>query len=218
MSADNSMMSSKDVNTFKKLAKCYESKQFRNGLRFAKLILANSKCVNHAETIAYKGMCLSGIGRNEEALEVVKNAVKIDLRCALAWRAYGLVLRAERKYEEAVKCFRNALKIDRDNLDNWRDLSVIQIQLRDLESLKESRQAICQLKPGLRASWAGLAMSYHLTGDFEMARHILNNFTQRQSKVDREVVSQFMKHVLNNKMSYDYEHSELLLYENMVIR
>ena len=66
MSADN-MMSSKDVNTFKKLAKCYENKQFRNGLRFAKLILANSKCVNHAETNAYKGMCLSGIGRNEEA-------------------------------------------------------------------------------------------------------------------------------------------------------
>ena len=218
MSEDSTKMSSKDINTFKKLAKCYENKQFRNGLRFAKLILANPKCVNHAETIAYKGMCLNGIGRNEEALNVVKTAIKSDLKCPLAWRAYALVVRSERKYEEAVKCFKNALKLDRENLDNWRDLSVLQIHLRDLESLKESRQTICQLKPDLRASWAGLAMSYHLTGDFEQAREILSNLTQRQGQVDRGVVSQFMKHMFNKKMSYDYEHSELLLYENMVIR
>ena len=36
--------------------------------------------------------------------------------------------------------------------------------------------------------------------------------------VNREVVGQFMKQMFNKKVNYDYEHSELLLYQNMVIR
>ena len=217
MNSSENKLSSKDAANFKRLVKCHEEKQYKNGLRLAKQILANSKCAKHAETIAYRGMCLNGLGRQDEALEAVKTAIKCDLKCSLAWRAYGLVVRSERKYEEAVKCFRNALKIDKEDLDSWRDLSVLQIQMRDLDGLKESRQEICKLKPQ-RASWAGLAMSYHLTGDFDTALAILDGFRRNQSNVNREVVGQFMKQMFNKKVNYDYEHSELLLYQNMVIR
>ena len=211
-------LSSKDAAIFKRLVKCYDEKQYKNGLRVAKQMLSNSKSGKHSETIAYKALCLNGLGRNDEALEEVKSAIKYDLKCAIAWRAYGLVVRSQRKYEESVKCFRNALKIEKDNLDNWRDLSVLQIQLRDLEGLKESRQIICQLKPTQRASWAGLAMSYHLTGDFDMALNLLENFLKSRQDVNRELVGEFMKKMFNKKLNYDYEHSELLLYQNMVIR
>lgn len=56
------------------------------------------------------------------------------------------------------------------------------------------------LRPTQRASWIGFAMSYHLLGDYEMANSILDAFRTNQMKGP-----------------YDYEHSELLLYQNMVL-
>ena len=128
-----------------------------------------------------------------------------------------MTVRSERKYEEAVKCLKNALKLSRDDLDCWRDLSVLQIHMRDLEGFKESRQAICQLKPTQRSSWVSLALSYHLTGDFSTALDMLQTFTSSQP-ANRELVGQFMKKMFRNKINYDYEQSELLLYQNMIIR
>ena len=215
--SSNKKLSAKEAGMYKKLVKCYEEKQYKNGLRLAKQILANSKCGSNAETIAYKGLCLNALERTDEALEAVKLAIKSDLKSSLAWRAYGIVTRSQRKYEESVKCFRNTLKIDKNNLENWRDLSVLQIQLRDLEGLKESKHAICELKPTHRAM-AGLAMSYHLTGEFSMALKLLEDLCQKQKNVNRELVGEFMKKMFNKKNHYDIEHSELLMYQNMVIR
>ena len=218
MSTADNKLSSKDATTFKKLVKCYEEKQYKNGLRHAKQILSNSKCSPiHAESLAYKGMCLSVIGRAEEALESVKAAVKTDLKCSLAWRAYALVLRESKKYEESVKCFKNSMKIERNNLDNLRDLSVLQIHLRDLEGWKESRHAIYQIKPTQR-NLVAVAMSYHLTGDFDTALNMLDNLNKSKENVNKELVGELMKKMFNKKEAYDYENSELILYHNMVIR
>ena len=49
---------------------------------------------------------------------------------------YGLLQRSDKKYDEAIKCYRNALKWDKDNLQILRDLSLLQIQMRDLEGYR----------------------------------------------------------------------------------
>lgn len=49
---------------------------------------------------------------------------------------YGLLQRSDKKYDEAIKCYRNALKWDKDNLHILRDLSLLQIQMRDLEGYR----------------------------------------------------------------------------------
>lgn len=51
---------------------------------------------------------------------------------------YGLLQRSDKKYDEAIKCYRNALKLDKDNLQILRDLSLLQIQMRDLEGYRVS--------------------------------------------------------------------------------
>ena len=158
-----------------------------------------------------------GLGKREEALESVKKGLKSDLKSQVCWHSYGLVNRAERKYEEAMKCFRNALRFDPENATVMRDLSVLQVHTRDLEGYRESRHQMFQLKPTQRASWSGLALSYHLAGDFEMAVQILEEFRKSQKSVNRELVGHFMKQMFNKKNDYDYEHSELLVYQNMVI-
>jgi len=191
----------KENALFKRILKCYEQKQYKNGLKFAKQILTNPKFSEHGETQAMKGLILNCLGRKEEAHEFVKKGLRNDLQSHVCWHVFGLLKRSDKEYTEAIKCYRNALKWDSDNIQILRDLSLLQIQMRDLEGYKETRHQLFQLRPTQRASWIGFAMSYHLLEDFEMALKILEEFRKTQKKP-----------------GYDYEYSELLMYQNMVIR
>ncbi|XP_062050100.1 N-alpha-acetyltransferase 16, NatA auxiliary subunit isoform X3 [Lepus europaeus] len=164
----NVQLPPKESNLFKRILKCYEQKQYKNGLKFCKMILSNPKFAEHG-----------------------------------GWHVYGLLQRSDKKYDEAIKCYRNALKLDKDNLQILRDLSLLQIQMRDLEGYRETRYQLLQLRPTQRASWVGYAIAYHLLKDYDMALKLLEEFRQTQQ-------------VPPNKV--DYEYSELILYQNQVMR
>ncbi|KAL0273209.1 UNVERIFIED_CONTAM: hypothetical protein PYX00_005941 [Menopon gallinae] len=191
----------KENSLFKRVLKCYEQKQYKNGLKFAKQILSNPKCAEHGETLAMKGLTLNCLNRKEEAYEYVRRGLRNDLKSHVCWHVYGLLQRSDKKYDEAIKCYRNALKWEKDNIQILRDLSLLQIQMRDLEGYRDTRYQLFMLRPTQRASWIGFAMAYHLIGEYDMALKILEAFRKTQVK-----------------SSYDFEHSELLLYQNMVIQ
>ncbi|XP_038056250.1 N-alpha-acetyltransferase 15, NatA auxiliary subunit-like isoform X2 [Patiria miniata] len=191
----------KENTLFKRVLKCYEQKLYKNGLKFAKQILTNPKFAEHGETQSMKGLILNCLGKKEEAYELVRRGLRNDLKSHVCWHVYGLLQRSDRKYDEAIKCYRNALKWDKDNLQILRDLSLLQIQMRDLEGYRDTRYQLLLLRPAQRASWIGYAMSYHLLKEFDMALRILEEFRNTQQV-----------------KPYDYEHSEFLLYQNQVYR
>ena len=90
----------------------------------------------HAETLAMKGLLLSYMGKKGEAFEYVRRGLKNDLKSHVCWHVYGLLQRMEKKYDEAIKCYRNALKWDKENVQILRDLSLLQIQMRDVEGFR----------------------------------------------------------------------------------
>uniref|UniRef100_A0A8C5AYT8 N-alpha-acetyltransferase 15, NatA auxiliary subunit a n=1 Tax=Gadus morhua TaxID=8049 RepID=A0A8C5AYT8_GADMO len=185
------------------LFKCYEHKQYRNGLKFCKQILSNPKFSEHGETLAMKGLTMNCLGKKEDAYDLVRRGLRNDLKSHVCWHVYGLLQRSDKKYDEAIKCYRNALKWDKDNLQILRDLSLLQVQMRDLEGYRETRYQLLQLRPAQRASWIGYAVAYHLLEDFEMAAKIVEEFRKtQQTSLDK----------------VDFEYSELLLYQNQVLR
>ncbi|KAK2165073.1 hypothetical protein LSH36_55g06042 [Paralvinella palmiformis] len=190
----------KENALFKRILKCYEQKQYKNGLKFSKQILSNPKFCEHGETLAMKGLILNNLGRKEEAYDYVRRGLRNDLKSHVCWHVYGLLQRSDRKYDEAIKCYRNALKWDKDNLQILRDLSLLQIQMRDLEGYRETRYQLLVLRPSQRASWIGYAMSYHLLKDHDMSLKILEEFRKTQQV-----------------KPFDYEHNEMLLYQNSVM-
>jgi len=46
------------------------------------------------------------------------------------------IIKCSFRYDEAIKCYRNALKWEKDNIQILRDLSLLQIQMRDLEGYR----------------------------------------------------------------------------------
>nr|XP_010971584.1 N-alpha-acetyltransferase 16, NatA auxiliary subunit isoform X2 [Camelus bactrianus] len=167
------------------------------------MILSNPKFAEHGETLAMKGLTLNCLGKKEEAYEFVRKGLRNDVKSHVCWHVYGLLQRSDKKYDEAIKCYRNALKLDKDNLQILRDLSLLQIQMRDLEGYRETRYQLLQLRPTQRTSWIGYAIAYHLLKDYDMALKLLEEFRQTQQ-------------VPPNKI--DYEYSELILYQNQVMR
>lgn len=192
----------KENALFKRILKSYEHKQYKNGLKFAKQILTNPKFQEHGETLAMKGLTLNCLGRKEEAYEYVRRGLRNDLKSHVCWHVYGLLQRSDKKYDEAIKCYRNALKWEKDNIQILRDLSLLQIQMRDLEGYRDTRYQLLMLRPTQRASWIGYAMSFHLLEDYKNALNILDTFLDQQNKL----------------MNLDYEHSELVLYQNLVVQ
>lgn len=129
-----------------------------------------------------KGIILNCMGRHDEAMEVVKRGLTSDLKSHICWHVYGLVQRSDKKYDEAMKAYKMALKIDRDNMQILRDLSLLQIQMRDLEGYRNSRHQLLALRPSNKMSWIGYATSCHMIGDYDMALNIIKDF-RKNNKV-----------------------------------
>eukprot|EP00731_Ephydatia_muelleri_P031037 Em0022g551a len=188
----------KESGLFKKIVRCYEYKQYKNGLKFAKQILSNPKFSEHGETLSMKGLILNCVGRKEEAFEHVRRGLRNDITSHVCWHVYGLLQRADKKYDEAIKCYRNALKWDKENIQILRDLSLLQIQMRDLEGFRDTRYQLLKARPAQRGSWIGYALSYHLLKDYPMALKVMAEYRKTQ------IVSQTKP---------DYEFNEMILYE-----
>ncbi|KAI8807981.1 NMDA receptor-regulated protein 1-domain-containing protein [Cladochytrium replicatum] len=193
---------SKEAAIFKSILKFYEHKQYRKGLKNAEQIL--KKFPEHGETLAMKGLFLSHVDRKEEAHEFIKKGLKNDLRSHICWHVYGLLHRGDKNYDEAIKCYINALKFDKENIQIIRDLSLLQIQMRNYEGFVDSRYQLFKLRATQRMNWVGLAIAYHLLGKLDTAEKILTSFEETlKDSQDGNTV--------------DFEQSEMMLYRNMII-
>lgn len=66
---------------------------------------------------------------------------------------------------------------------------------------QDIRYKLLLLRPSQKASWIGYALIHHLLGNYEIALTVINEFKKGQSEIPQ----------------FDYEHSELLLYQAMIM-
>ena len=128
----------------------------------------------------------------------------IIFRSHVCWHVYGLLHRSDRNYNEAIKAYKQALRIDGDNLQILRDLSMLQIQMRDLPGFEVTRHTILNLKSNGKINWLAFALAKHLTGDLRGAISVidiyLGTLTEGAPELER-----------------GFEASELALYRNQIL-
>ncbi|GJE86494.1 NMDA receptor-regulated protein 1 [Phanerochaete sordida] len=190
---------SKEAALFKELLNLYETRQLKKAQKTADQIL--KKFPEHGETLCMKGLVLTHMGRREEGLELVKKGVRLDLTSHIVWHVFGLIQKGEKNYEEALKSYTQALKFDKENMNILRDAAHLQTQLRQYDSLVETRHTLLRLRPNLRSNWLGLAVAYHLNGQLGEAKRVLEHYEES----------------LKNIPDYDVEHSEVMLYHVRVL-
>ena len=120
--------------------------------------------LRYIETLAMKGLFIKNLyaDRSDEGYQLVKNGIRLDLHShickaivvgilwffmlpfssspswTLGWHVYGLMHRADKSYEEAAKCYQHALKYNPNDLQILRDYALLQIQMRNYETLNVS--------------------------------------------------------------------------------
>ena len=159
------------------------------------------KFPEHGETLAMKGLILNCMERKAEAYELVRKGVKLDIKSHVCWHVYALLYRSDREYTQAIKCWPRALRHDKDNIQILRDLSMLQVQMRDLKGFVETRQQVLTLKPTNRNNWFSFAVAQHLRGRHVAAKNIVESYEK----------------TLEGTPENEYEHGEMLLYKNLLL-
>ncbi|KAJ7336280.1 NMDA receptor-regulated protein 1-domain-containing protein [Mycena albidolilacea] len=188
------VLPSKESTLFKELLTLYETRQLKKGLKTADLIL--KKFPKHGETTCMKGLVLTHMGRREEGVDLVRKGVQLDLSSHICWHVYGLIHKGEKNYKEALKCYTQALRYDKENLNILRDAAQLQTQLRIYDGLVETRHTLLKIRPAMRQHWIALAVAYHLNGNLQEAKQVLDLYEA----------------TLKNVPDRDVEHSETMLY------
>ncbi|VDO03162.1 unnamed protein product [Rodentolepis nana] len=189
----------KELSLFKRIVKYYDQKQYKTGLKFANQILNNPKFADHGETLSMKGILLNCLGKKEEARELVKKGLQSNIK---SWHIFGLIKKSDRLYNEAIRAYIQALRLDPKNLQVLRDLSVLQMHIRDLDGCLETRSKLLTERPTQKASWVGYTVVQHLRGHLDTAATVIREFLKVQTAIE----------------PYNYEHSELLLYYIMILK
>ncbi|KAH7036515.1 NMDA receptor-regulated protein 1-domain-containing protein [Linnemannia elongata] len=191
---------SKEANLFREILKCYELKQYKRGFKGADQIL--KKFPEHGETLAMKGLFYNHLDKKELAYEFVKKGIRHDMKSHICWHVFGLLYRSDKNYEEAAKCYAHALKYDKENIQILRDLSLLQMQMRNLEGYVDTRHILLELRPQNRQYWVAVAIGYQLLGKPELGVKVLSTYEETLKDLPS---------------TPDYEHSELLLYHNTLL-
>ena len=211
-------LGSKESSLFRQVVKNYESKQHKKG---SKAALANlyacllihctglkaadqilRKSPNHGDTQAMKALILNAMSQSDDAFNLAKTALKNDMKSHVCWHVYGLLWRSQYNYEEAAKAYKFALKLEPDSPQILRDLSLLQVQLRDYQGYIESRRTMLQKRQVVRQNWTALAVAHHLAGEMKAAENVLSLYEGTLKQAPPKT---------------DIEHSEAVLYKNTVI-
>ena len=146
-----------------------------------------------------KALLVNSLEQKEEAYELARRGLKLNLKSHVCWHVLGLLYRSDRNYVEALKCYKSALRMDPGNAQILRDLSVLQLHQRDVSGYTETRRQLLAAKPGQKQNWLAFAVAEHLRGEPSLALDVLDkmgdSFQGNEEPMGR------------------YEESELLLYK-----
>ncbi|KAF9357803.1 N-alpha-acetyltransferase 16, NatA auxiliary subunit [Mortierella sp. NVP85] len=175
-------------------------KQYKLGLKGAETIL--KKFPAHGESLAMKGLFYNHMDKKEEAYEFAKKGLVLHLDSHICWHVLGLLYRSDKNYEEASKCYINALKYEKDSIQILRDLSLLQMQTRNLEAYLDTRHRLLELRPQNQQFWVAIAIAFQLMGKPELGVKVLTTYEES---------------LKDTPSTPNYEFSEILLYHNTLL-
>ena len=147
--------------------KHYEGAQYKKSLKSIEMVLQSHPF--HGETLCLKGSVEASLpnANKEQCLGMIKEGVKYNMKSGMSWHLMARFYRNEKNYAEAIKAFLFAAKFDKENLNVLRDLSNLQIQMRDEETnvqgFVNTRSEILKQKSAVRGNWLALASLLFLT-------------------------------------------------------
>lgn len=166
----------KDLNKqnkkhFKDVIKLFDQKMYKKSLKKCESVLETQP--THGETIAMKALIYNTIGRKKEAKELINKALMCNLQSFTSWHIKGMIDRSDKNFTDAKKCFQQSSKIEDDNQKIFRDLLLLELQVRDYEGAVTSITKIMQKQARNKVYCACYILVNHLAGNYDVAESFI---------------------------------------------
>ena len=127
------------------------------------------------QALALKGLNYLYLKKPEEGEKTLKQALKANFKSAVAWHFYAIFQKERGNYSQAMKSYNKALAQAPTNFNIIRDLSYMQLYLRQLNSFVETCRLGIDNKPGILINWVSFALGCVLTKNYRSAIIALNS-------------------------------------------
>lgn len=115
------------------------------------------------------------LGEKEEGNKTIMAAIKLNFSNPNAWHFFALFHKEDKNYAQAIKCYQAASKHDPNNFNIVRDLSYLQLYLRQFNAFTESARKAVEMRPNMLLNWATFSFANYLTGNYEYAYKLLDS-------------------------------------------
>ena len=146
----------------------FDSKRYEKvGKLCDKMIAKNPK---DDQALALKGLAYLYLKKSQEGEQILKQALKTNFKSAVAWHFYAIFQKEQGNYSQAMKSYIKALNLSPNNFNIIRDLSYMQLYLRQLNSFVDTCRKGIDKKPGILINWVSFAFGCVLIKDYRSAQ------------------------------------------------
>ncbi|MCQ2819432.1 MAG: hypothetical protein MJ252_19390 [archaeon] len=156
---------------FQEAMKLFDNKDYKACKKACDKIL--DKNPSNTEGLALKGLTLYYLKEKEEGKKLINQAIKTNFKSSIAWHFYAIFHREENNNPQALKCYIQAYKNDPTNFNVIRDISYIQLFLRQLNSFETYSKIAVDVKPNIPANWITYSLANALIKNYDLAERIL---------------------------------------------
>lgn len=115
------------------------------------------------------------LNQKEEGVKTLNQAIRMNFSNPNSWHFLALHHKEEKNYTQAMKCYLQALKNDPNNFNVLRDLSYLQLYLRQYQSFLDTARKGVDMRPGLAVNWVTYAFANYLNKNYEFAFKLLES-------------------------------------------
>ena len=145
----------------------FDSKRYEKVEKLCnKMLLKNPK---NDQALALKGLNYFFLQKKNLGEQTLKEALKANFKSPVAWHFYAIFQKESGNYSQAMKSYNKALNFAPTNFNIIRDLSYMQLYLRELDSFVETCRLGVENKPGMLLNWVTLSFGYVLVKNYRNA-------------------------------------------------
>ena len=183
-----------------------------------KMIAKNAK---DDQALALKGLNYLYLKKPKEGEDTLKLALKANFKSPVAWHFYALFQKERGNYSQAMKSYIKALNFAPTNFNIIKDLSYMQLYLRQLNSFVETCRKGIENKPGLLLNWVSFAFASTLVKDYRSALSTLesaeNMGASALKKNEKHEIRLFHAMILNLEGKYEEAMNYLIHFKSEFI-
>lgn len=151
----------------------YDNNEYANGMRVVTKLLQKQR--DHPEGIALKALFLNAQKKTAEAMPLIQQAVRADMKNAKIWKFQGIIFRNNGEYTKAAQSLTMSRKCNNLDMSVLQDLCNLYLFERNYTLFAEAARDLLK-KNTYAASIVRYSLALQLTGKLRTADHFLKSY------------------------------------------